>query len=93
MDKGQESWIQKDAYDLARKARDSGFLLNERKCKERERVWPGDRVKLLETVRPFVNYVPVGGGGSQKSVVYQNFTPSQSNYIWQLHSNSPVPWQ
>ena len=50
-------------------------------CSNRQTLETGNSVKLLETVvRPFVYFVPVGGGGFQKSVVYQNFTLPQSNY-------------
>ena len=49
-------------------------------CINRQTLETGNSVKLLETVRPFVYFVPVGGGGFQKSVVYQNFTLPQSNY-------------
>ena len=49
-------------------------------CINRQTLETGNSVKLLETVRPFVDFVPVGGGGFQKSVVYQNFTLPQSNY-------------
>ena len=34
VDKGQDSCIQQVVDDLARQARDDGFQLNERKCKE-----------------------------------------------------------
>ena len=60
-------------------------------CINRQTLETGNSVKLLETVRPFVYFVPVGGGGFQKSVVYQNFTLPESNYIWKLYS--PLPWQ
>ena len=49
-------------------------------CINRQTLETGNSVKLLETVRSFVYFVPVGGGGFQKSVVYQNFTLPQSNY-------------
>ena len=49
-------------------------------CINRQTLETGNSVKLLETVRPFVYFVPVGAGGFQKSVVYQNFTLPQSNY-------------
>ena len=49
-------------------------------CINRQTLETGNSVKLLGTVRPFVYFVPVGGGGFQKSVVYQNFTLPQSNY-------------
>ena len=34
VDKGQESCIQQAVEDLAKQARDDGFQLNEKKCKE-----------------------------------------------------------
>ena len=49
-------------------------------CINRQTLETRNSVKLLETVRPFVYFVPVEGGGFQKSVVYQNFTLPQSNY-------------
>ena len=49
-------------------------------CINRQTLETGNSVKLLGTVCPFVYFVPVGGGGFQKSVVYQNFTLPQSNY-------------
>ena len=69
-------------------------------CINRQTLETGNSVKLLGTVRPFVYYVPVGGGGFQKSVVCQIFTLSQSNYSMKIVLPSlppppppPLPWQ
>ena len=61
-------------------------------CINRQTLETGNSVKLLGTVRPFVYYVSVGGGGFQKSVVYQNFTLPQSNYSMKIVLPSlPLP--
>ena len=70
----------------------------DRICINRQTLETGNSVKLLGTVRPFVYYVPVGGGGGfQKSVVYQNFTFPQSNYSMEIvlpfPPPPPPPWQ
>ena len=55
IDKGQESCIQQVVDDLAMKARDDGFQLNERKCKELRISFAGTNQNLTLsglTVRP-----------------------------------------
>ena len=59
-------------------------------CINRQTLETGNSVKLLGTVRPFVYYVPVGGGGFQKSMVSQNFTFPQSNYSMKIVLPSPL---
>ena len=62
-------------------------------CINRQTLETGNSVKLLGTVRPFVYYVPVGGGGFQKSVVYQNFTLLRSSTIGGSVEAREVSWE
>ena len=62
-------------------------------CINHQTLETGNSVKLLGTVRPFVYYVPVGGGGFQKSVVYQNFTLLRSSTIGGSVEAREVSWE